>query len=62
LVLAGEFVFIFGRLLVAVLELVPDVSGGVLVVFWLQPTSVNAARMVIVANAMIDFIKVKDAR
>jgi hypothetical protein len=67
LVLAGKFVFISGRLLVAgkfvfpalaplMLELVPDVSDELLGVFWLQPTKANAARMVIADSVIIDFI------
>jgi hypothetical protein len=68
--LAGIFVFISGKLLVVgilsvpplvllapfILELVADVSVELLGVFWLQPTSANAARMVIADSMIIDFI------
>jgi hypothetical protein len=67
LVLAGKFVFISGRLLVAgilvlpllaplMLELVADVSVELLGVFWLQPASASAARIVIADSEIIDFI------
>ena len=65
MVLAGIFVFISGRLLVDgilvplasfALELVADASVEPLDVFWLQPTSANAARMVIADSVVIDFI------
>ena len=56
------FVFISGRLLVDgalapfILELVPDASVELEAVFWLQPTSANAARMVIADSLIVDFI------
>jgi hypothetical protein len=56
LVPAGKFVSISGRLLVAMLELVPDASVELPGVFWLQPTNTSAARMVIVDSVIIDFI------
>ena len=37
-------------------EFVADVSVELLEVFWLQPTSVNAARMVVADSVIIDFI------
>ena len=70
MVLAGKFVFISGKLLVAgilvvptivpavlpILELVAEVSVEPLGVFWLQPTSANAARNVIADRVIFDFI------
>ena len=67
MVVAGVFVFISGRLLVAgrlvvppptlfILALVADASVELVAVFWPQPTSANAARMVMADREMIDFI------
>ena len=71
MVLAGIFVFISGRLLVdgrlvvpplappapATLELVAEASVEPPGVFWLQPTSANAAKMVMADSVIIDFIR-----
>ena len=70
LLVAGMFVFITGTLLMAdilvvppivlpaplILELVAEVSVELLGVFWLQPTSANAAKTVIADRVIIDFI------
>ena len=68
--LAGKLVFISGRLFVAgvfvvppivllaplILELVAEVSVELPGLFWLQPTSANAATTVIADSVIIDFI------
>jgi hypothetical protein len=70
LVLAGKFVLISGKLLVAgilmvppivpavlpILELVAELSVEPLGVFWLQPANANAARKVIADKVIFDFI------